>query len=419
MKKIIFLMCFLMMFSSTVLASPYQSKSITENEVVVEMKYFDYDGKEAKVSIKDKILNVNAHPFIRLYAFEDLVFEAEKFVFLITHARYEGYVMLNHVGNNKIRMYVDEREYTIVNNDWETVDVNKFDETPFYKDDIPYIPLKTIELLGYTYSISDDKIVIDMTKKYSEQAKIKGYNKKLETIIVTENGVDKNYRLIGVNLPDDDKIFNKYTKKYLDSLKNKYVTISTDESVGKVYNKQKDFYYAYLTLQNEKISINEKMIKEGYGWYFSYNVDSNHIKDFNKAYDYAVSNQLGVYHEKYNDNDKKLKEEYDKSIEVESKLKSNQFKIVDAYEKTKYIESHGLGRTEIVESKIILEQNGKTYTANFLSEDVPELMREYSSLAIKTINEKYKGDIITLRVTPKTNYEFVLYILDYLLNNKK
>lgn len=291
-KVTVLFMIIVMLFSTTASADLTDKSYVEVPKSNISIKYLDFDGLEKTVSLEDKTYGVNAHPFISIESISKLNYVAEKFVFLLSYTKYDEYIMLNSPGKFKIAMYIDDKNYTIMDSNWKDIGKGIFSEAPFVEDDVVYIPLEAILALGHNFTVENNNIFIDTTKVDTTIFPVVDNDEKLET--------------------------------------------------------------------NKNTNANTK----------------------------------------------------------EKKLANNEFKVVDAYEKTKYEESHGLGDTIVTERKIILEQNGKTIDVDFLDPNLPELMKDMASLTIKTAEQKLIGKTIQLKITPKNNYEFVLYIMNYMLNMK-
>lgn len=420
--KTMFLFLTLILFLNVGIVSAETAKNtVSVKDASISISYYDDMKKEQVAAVKGSLMGVNASPFVTRDSLNDLTFKTDVFVYLITYQRYSGYILFSFgEGQKKVKMWINKKNYIVLNSDWEAIKYGNLKEAPSFSNGAAYIPLEVFNLGGYTYSVNKNQVNINLTKKSTEFPVITKYDRETETVVIKKDGKEDNYKLIGVNFPDDDKVFNKYSKSYFDSLIGKKVNIKYDSSDGAItYNKNKNYYYAYVYLVGESKSINEDILYNGYTYYYDYNVGSELTDGLENAALRAKSNQMGVYHEKdmYELNEN-IDEMNDGDLRQEDELESNQFKVVEAIEKTQYDEEHGLGQTVVTERKIILDHNGQVIKVDFLDPNVPYLLQEYGSLAIKTAKEKLIGKVITLRITPEDNYEYVLFLLDYMKSMK-
>lgn len=120
-----------------------------------------------------------------------------------------------------------------------------------------------------------------------------------DTIIIDYNGNEEKVRMIGVNTPESVdprrpvQCFgieaSNYTKELL---KNKSVKIKFDETQNIKDKYGRLLLYVYL---NNDLLVNKEIIKNGYGYEYTYIHPYKYSNDFKAAEIYAKENKLGLW----------------------------------------------------------------------------------------------------------------------------
>jgi micrococcal nuclease len=121
-----------------------------------------------------------------------------------------------------------------------------------------------------------------------------------DTIVVDINGKEEKVRLIGVNTPEsvdprrDVECFGKESTQYLESILRPDTKIYLEED--KTQN-TKDRYNRLLryVYTEDNTLINKEIIKNGYGYEYTYDKEYTHQKEFKDAQLYAEKNKLGLW----------------------------------------------------------------------------------------------------------------------------
>ena len=110
--------------------------------------------------------------------------------------------------------------------------------------------------------------------------------------ILTAIGTDK-IRLIGVDTTEKGECYFQEAKDYLaDVLENREVTIESDPTQDNRDKYHRLLRYIYLP---DGTNIAEDLIKNGYGYEYTYEKPYFYQDLYKTAQDYAETNQLGVY----------------------------------------------------------------------------------------------------------------------------
>ncbi len=133
--------------------------------------------------------------------------------------------------------------------------------------------------------------------------KIKYYNVKRvidgDTIVILNNGVEEKIRLIGVNTPESVdprkpvECFgieaSNYTKE---NILNKNIVLVQDESQSKYDKYGRTLAYVY---RDDGFFLNKEIIKNGFGYEYTYSRDYKYKEDFKNAEYFAKQNKNGLW----------------------------------------------------------------------------------------------------------------------------
>lgn len=392
MKKtmIIFSLIVLLSFHSIVYAADQSLNAATESNITVH--YTNKEGHKSEVSILDKVVNTNTSSLIRLKSLDQLSYEANQYLFIWSYVKYSGYVLINIPGNNKIRMWVNKRSFEVVDKEWNLIGEGELKEAPIVYDNEPMFPVEAFNILGYSVQTNKNGgVVVNLTEKAEgtqDTPFVLGVDRSDETIIVRKEGKDVKFRLIGVNLPDDDTVYNTYTADYINDLKGKYVLVK-----NAVWSEE-GFFYAYIYPIGEKVSINEDMVGRGYSFYADYDVEDSWKEIMSINVEFAKSNQLGVYSAASNE-------------AIKAPIKK-----FNPNGKTFHVAG--------IEGKIVtLKQNDAIYEVDFGDRNISEVMQRNASLSLLFMKKELIGKQVELLVAPKNNYEFILYLMVYIKDHKR
>jgi len=118
-----------------------------------------------------------------------------------------------------------------------------------------------------------------------------------DTIQIDYFGQKETVRILGIDAPESifkKECFGKEAKGYLKNLiDDKYIYIEFDKTQSE--RDKFDRLLAYIYLENEL--INEKMIKDGYAFEYTYNLPYNYMGEFKEAEKFARENDLGLWGE--------------------------------------------------------------------------------------------------------------------------
>jgi endonuclease YncB( thermonuclease family) len=377
---IVFISLFLI-FSMKVYAdnSTKEIKVIKDLNLVVEYK--DYDGSAKTASITDDAISVNGRVMINIDSLDLLNMEAEKLIFIVTYAKSLGYIVLDPgLETNKIGLFIDNKTYTLKDLDYNKIKDGTLMEPAIEYEDTAYIPIEVFDLMGLKATSEENKVYINVSGDLDVKTVVTGIDRKKEVLIAKRGDQEVRYKLIGVDVPDDDKTYYASMSKVVKALIGKQIEVKYDLSVTSIaYDVEGGYFYIYAYLPGDDISLNEQILNSGYAVYKDYNVGTELREVLVAASKQAQSDQLGIH-----------------------KMASS---------KVYNIKS--------VNGKIVtITQGGSTYKVDFEDKELSSTIKQYISSSLITLGSKYIGKDIELKVKPTNNYDFVLYIITYLKEHK-
>ncbi|MNB73749.1 hypothetical protein D3C75_203670 [compost metagenome] len=365
---------------SSVYADAVQKNVSLLDDYNITVNYKDYDGIVKSVSIVDDVLSVNNNIMISIDSLDLLNMEADRFLFIATYARALEYIILDPgLETNKIGLYINKKSYILKDPDYEDIKMGTMKESPVEYNGIAYIPIDVFNLMDLKATNNENNITIDIAGDPNIKTVVTGIDRKKEVLTVKRGDQQIKLKLIGVDIPNDDKTYNATVSKVVYALKGKEISIKYDLSPTAIsYDVEGGYYYVYAYLPGDDISLNEQILSMGYASYIDYEVGTDLREELINSAKYAQSNKLGVY-------------------------KINSTKIY---------------KVESVNNKIVtLSQGGTVYQIDFGDKNLSYTLKQYSPSSLKKLND-YVGKNIELKVRPVDNYDFVLYIITYLKEKK-